>query len=282
VASAQSTNAGSYTVVVTNNYGSITSLVAALTVKLPPSITTPPASQNVNQGGNASFSVVAAGTAPLSYQWLKNGGTIAGATLSGYAITGVQTSDGASYSVVVTNVAGSATSANAILTVNIAPTITTDPQNKATLPGYSAIFTVAANGTAPLGYSWQKNGGALSDGGNIFGSATTALTVTNVQAADVGSYSVTVTNAAGEAISDSVTLLIAAPSSLTHVGIGPDGSFQFRMNGTVGGDYDLEVSSNFFNWTFLDTFSGRTNAPYSDYSFVTNSEARYYRLKLNP
>ena len=60
-------------VVVSNSAGSATSNSATLTVQSPPSITTQPANQTVNVGQVATFSVLASGTAPLTYQWQKNG-----------------------------------------------------------------------------------------------------------------------------------------------------------------------------------------------------------------
>src|SRR5207247_4802917 len=72
------------------------------------------------------------------------------------------TSDsGSTFKVVVTNTAGTVTSASATLTVNaapVAPTITTQPANQTVTAGQTATFTVTAAGTAPLAYQWQKNG----------------------------------------------------------------------------------------------------------------------------
>ena len=66
----QGTDAGNYDVVVTNAVGSITSMVASLTVLVPPSIAAQPISLTVTQGSAASFTVTAAGDAPLFYQLL--------------------------------------------------------------------------------------------------------------------------------------------------------------------------------------------------------------------
>lgn len=87
----------------------------------PPTITTQPASQTILAGQTATFSVTASGTAPLNYQWQKNGATIAGATTASYTTPAETTADnGARFSAVVTNSAGIATSDAAILTVNAA------------------------------------------------------------------------------------------------------------------------------------------------------------------
>ena len=91
------------------------------TIGTPPSITTQPTNATVIIGGSASFSVVASGSAPLSYQWLFDGAPISGATSATYSISGAATSQGGNYSVTVTNPAGSVSSASVLLTVNAAP-----------------------------------------------------------------------------------------------------------------------------------------------------------------
>lgn len=124
ITNAQATNVGNYTVVITNNFGSITSSPAALTVNFPPSIGTPPASQTVLVGSNAAFTVAAGGTAPLVYQW-KFTANLAGATNVSLTITNAQTANAGNYSVSVTNNFGSVTSSPAVLNVVTAPQITT-------------------------------------------------------------------------------------------------------------------------------------------------------------
>lgn len=113
----QTGHAGNYTVVVTNASGSVTSSVASLAVLLPPEITTQPQSQSVKEGTHVTFSVVATGAVPLSYQWQFDGADISGATESSYTLPVVTPFDAGYYSVVVGNVAGEITSSNAVLTV---------------------------------------------------------------------------------------------------------------------------------------------------------------------
>ena len=92
----------------------------AATLAFVPAITTQLSSSTVISGGAASFSVVATGTSPLAYQWKKDGSSISGATSSTYTIASTKTADAGSYTVVVTNSAGSVTSNSTVLTI-IAP-----------------------------------------------------------------------------------------------------------------------------------------------------------------
>src|SRR6476661_5039503 len=89
---------------------------------VPPSITAQPQSQNVTEPAAATFSVQATGTAPLVYQWNKGGSPITGATSATYALPATSAGEtGTSFTVTVTNSAGSVTSAAALLTVNLSP-----------------------------------------------------------------------------------------------------------------------------------------------------------------
>lgn len=109
---------GSYTVVVSNTLGLVTSVAVTLKV-LEPIITNSPQSQFIHAAQPVSFSVSAIGTAP-TYQWRKNGAAVSGQTSSAMTIASVQWADGGSYDVVVSTAYGTATSAPAVLTVNSA------------------------------------------------------------------------------------------------------------------------------------------------------------------
>src|SRR5205807_2501481 len=173
---------------------------------VPPSITTQPASQTVTAGQTATFTVAATGTAPLSYQWQKNGSPI-GANSASYTTPATSTDDnGAQFTVVVSNSAGSATSNAATLTVNpapVPPSITTQPASQTVTAGQTATFSVAATGTAPLNYQWQKNGVAIS------GATTVTYTTPPTPTADSGAqFTVVVTNTAGTVTSNPATLTV--------------------------------------------------------------------------
>ena len=113
---------------VTNELGTATSDAVILTVTMAPVITEQPVAKTVNSGATATFSVTATGTAPFSYQWKKNGTDIPNATGSSYTTPATSSADNnAAFTVVVTNSHGSATSNQAILSVNVPAGIGTQP-----------------------------------------------------------------------------------------------------------------------------------------------------------
>ena len=145
---AQLSDAGGYSVIVSNAYGLATSAVAQLTVNVPvrPSIITQPQDQNDFLRGQPPPSrVTAGGSEPLSYQWYYNTNTLlANATDSTLTITNVQPTNAGTYSVIVSNLAGGITSSNAVLTVNtnpVAPVFTSQPASQVVLAGGTASFT---------------------------------------------------------------------------------------------------------------------------------------------
>ena len=210
----QLSDSGSYTVVVTNSAGSVTSTSAAVVVAAAPAISTHPVNLTVYAGQTASFAVVATSAAPLSYAWRKLSTPIAGATQSSYSITNAQVGDAGDYSVMITNVAGSVFSNAATLTVNpaTAPVITTQPVGQSAGAGVTVQFTVAATGAPAPAYQWQvlrATGGTWGntvDGAGYSGSQTATLSVLGSQMANNGDqYRCVASNVAGSATSNAAT-----------------------------------------------------------------------------
>ncbi|MCU0949560.1 MAG: immunoglobulin domain-containing protein [Burkholderiaceae bacterium] len=187
-----------------------------------PAITSQPAAVSVVEGQTATFSVAASGSAPLTYQWRRNGSDIAGATTSAYSLTTTLADNGAAFSVLVRNGAGSATSNPASLVVTrqaIVPAIAVQPVAASFSAGGTVSFSATASGSPPLAYRWLIAGGAdLVDGAgrdtlagaSISGADTATLTLANVPAGASGvQFAVRVSNAAGTATSSPAPLTLA-------------------------------------------------------------------------
>lgn len=169
-----------------------------------PAITGDPASLTRCEGAAAAFSVTATGSAPLSYQWRKDGGDIGGATSSTYSIPAVSAGDAGDYDCVVTNSCGNATSAAATLTVNTAPQIISGPADASGCVGDSAAFSVSATGSAPFSYQWRK------DGADIGGATGSTYTIASLSLGDAGDYDCVVTNGCGSQTSSAAALTVIA------------------------------------------------------------------------
>jgi hypothetical protein len=187
-----------------------------------PTISTQPASQTVTAGSNVTFSVVANGTPAPTYQWNKGGSPISGATNSSYTITAAQSAAAGTYTVVVTNAAGSVTSNAATLTVNAVQPTFAFSQQPASIQrnrGETASFQAAATGgTGSVVYKWYKDGTAIQDlFGRISGSGTALLTISNVDVGDGGLYTVTATTVQnGSITSNGATLTVLAGPTITR------------------------------------------------------------------
>src|SRR6185503_13172379 len=112
-----------------------------------------------------------------------------------FFIPNAQPTNEGGYSVVITNAAGSATSATARLTVLIPPSITTQPQSQSVKAGATASFSVSATGTLPLSYRWMRNGT------NVPNATGANLNLPNVQPESEGVFRVMVSNGAGSVFS---------------------------------------------------------------------------------
>lgn len=202
----------SFRVIVDNPYGPpAVSAAATLHVLTTPSITENPASQSIVLGEPATFSVVAEGDEPLSYQWRRNGSNISGATSASFTLPGVTANrDGDVYTVRVSNPVGQVTSAGATLTILYPPAILNEPQSQIAAEGSTVTFSVLADGTPTLTYQWRK------DGVELPGENAPTLTLSAVQASDAGTYSVVVTNDYGTALSNDAVLTILQSLDFVH------------------------------------------------------------------
>lgn len=172
-----------------------------------PVITVQPSAVTLFETQQASFNVEATDVnGNLTYQWRKNGSDIAGATSSTYVVRGAElTDDGAEFSASVVGPGGTTNSVSAKMTVKPgAPKILTQPTPKSVVAGQVAEFSVTADGLPGFTYQWHKNGQRIP-------AALQATYSTPVTLDDTGAkYSVTVTNALGNAESSDALLTVQA------------------------------------------------------------------------
>ena len=276
IPSAQLAQAGDYSVTVSNAVGFAVSDVATLTVLVPAEIVIQPTNLTVVAGAAADFFVAASGTAPFQYQWEFNGTNLDGAFADTFSLTNIQPAQAGDYRALVSNAAGTATSAVATLTVLIPPTIIAQPVNATVTIGDTVNLSVTAEGTAPLNYQWQFNGT------NLDGALTAALALTNVQTGQAGEYSVIVTNIAGLTNSAIATLTVLPPLVLLLPAMTTNSEFTFILSGGAGRNYAIEGSTNLEYWAELTVVSNATGQVEFVDTTSSNSLTRFYRARILP
>ena len=207
ISNATTANAGSYTCTVTNATGSVTSNAAAVVVATIPVITTEPAGATIAGGGSATLTIAASGTPTPTYQWYLNGLAVPGATSASLSVSSATIANAGSYTCVATNVAGSATSSAAVLNVDAAPVLTSQPASQTIASGSLVVFNAPATGFPAPTYQWSLNNTPIS------GATQPTLVVSGATAANAGSYTCTVTNSQGSVTSSAATLAVTTTSS---------------------------------------------------------------------
>jgi hypothetical protein len=249
-------------------YWQLSSVVATV-VSGPASINAQPQSVVVNAFDTASFTVIASGTEPLSYQWSMNNSNISGASNSAFAstltITNVTQTNLGTYAVVVTNEFGSTNSSNA--TLSMYPFIATPFIGAVTYWGKDATFSVQAWGTGPLSYQWFDDGNAITNATNQ------ALTLTNIQFTNAGLYSVVVSSALGSATN------APAPVTVEPAGISLGLAPTVTISGVVGYSYIIQSTTNLGNQNSWITMTNLTLTQPVQIWVDTNTDAS---LPANP
>jgi alpha-tubulin suppressor-like RCC1 family protein len=185
-----STDQDSYSVTVSNLVGVTNSLAVPLAVPQPPTINDDPISQSVPLGFPASFSLSVSGDASSSYQWQLNGTNIPGATNVTYAIAAVGTNDLGTYHLTVTNIAGTATSADGSLTLGQVAAWGRNDYGQTNVPPNltNVVMISAGKNTGSPGHNLALlgNGTVVAWGNNNYGQATVPASATNIVAVAAG------------------------------------------------------------------------------------------------
>jgi len=199
-----------------------TSIVVAAAPNSAPTISRQPAAQTVTVGSTLTLSVTYTGTPAPTFQWLKNGVAVVGATGPTLTLNNTTAADAGNYTVTITNLLGVVTSTAALITVNAAPTapvFAAAPAPQTAIAGAAVIFTADVSGVPAPALQWLK------DGSGIDGATDATLILNNVSFGDAGLYSVTASNPSGVVTSAAARLTVtpsavppqfaAQPASLT-------------------------------------------------------------------
>ncbi|MGC8887388.1 MAG: immunoglobulin domain-containing protein [Verrucomicrobiia bacterium] len=213
-------NAGFYQAVVYNDYGSASSAIATVMVHQAATILTHPQTVAVyvrtNATTNATFSVSAFGNGPVSYQWVKDGVPIPGATNSTLTITNVQVSDDGQYSALVSDAVATISTLQARLIPMVTLTIVQPMKSVTNFAGSDVSFSIGISGyPPPFGYQLRKGSVPLTP--YIITTASNyTFTLTNIQATDAGSYRIVVTNLATPGgVAGAASLTVLSPPVIT-------------------------------------------------------------------
>ena len=242
VVTSQESDSGYYFVIVTNDYNSVTSLVAYVLIAPTPPVLSGPTNQSVIVGNNATLTATKTAGAPTpDYRWYfgtpptwtqltDDGSHIAGSSTLSLTITNAQyPADGGTYSIVASNMAGMCTN-SATLTVIVPPTFTTSPTNLTVNAGDTANFYAVAIGVPTPTLQWYKNKALMG------GQTSSPLSIANAHGSDIATYSVVASNAAGSA-TNSATLTVVS-TNLAATAFGP-------TNGATGVCYDTPLYITF-------------------------------------
>jgi hypothetical protein len=286
---AMSDNNDQFTAQVSNTAGNATSNAAVLTVTgttaVAPSISTQPANQSVIAGNTATFSVAATGTAPLTYQWSKNGTSISGATSSSYTTPAETTTDNnAQFTVAVSNSAGSATSSAATLTVSAATLIL---NSSASSVGFGSV-NLSSTGTQTVTLTNAGNSNVTVNNVTVSGAGFNASGVSSGQILTPGqkvTLTATFTPSSAGSATGSVSVASNASNSpdsiaLTGTGAATSGSVMLSWTAststvagynayvaqTSGGPYTKMNSSPVTETSYTDS-----NVAAGTYYFVVTS-----------
>jgi hypothetical protein len=237
---------------------------------------------NLYAGG--IFTIADFATVNCIAQWSGSSWSPLGSGMNGY-VYALAASGGTLYAGGTFTTAGGTASYYAAEATFGPPTIYSQPQSTNLMAGGTADFAVGADGQ-PLSYQWFKNGNGLSDGGNISGSISNLLWLTNVYLADPGCYWAVVTNNFGSVTSSVATLTVSnlplvLPGGQCNLGC-TNKQFWLTVAGPAGSNVVVYVSTNLQTWVPLATNPLSLGSLTVTDLWATNCPGRFYRAKLGP
>jgi hypothetical protein len=276
----QSSNTGNYQVVVTNSLGAATSSVATLTVTpRAPYFVVQPVGASVSAGSSRTFTGLANGSQPITYQWQHSGTNLPGAMFTALTLSNLGLADSGAYTLTASNIVGVSTSAVAQLTVYQIPTILQPLTNQVVDISNTVTLSVTALGSPTLTYTWQLNGVPIA------GSNPT-LILTNIQLSQSGYYKVTVTNQFGSVSSTGRVSVFGPLSYIIAWGDNSGGQTNVPPNlddiiAAAGGDYHsvaLHHDGTLVAWGYNG--DGQTTVPTNVLRFVSIAAGAGHNLAI--
>ncbi len=261
------------------------------TVNVAPTITTQPANQTVSAGQTATFTVAASGNPAPTVQWQRSndGATwnpIAGATALTYTTAATMSGDhSAQFHCVATNSVGTATSNAAVLSVNVAPTITTQPVNQTVTAGQTATFTVAASGNPAPTVQWQRSNDGATWNPIAGATALTYTTAATMSGDHSAQFRCVAINIVGTATSNAATLTVnvtpvnVAPTITTQpvsqmVTAGQTATFTVATSGTPAPTIQWQRSNDGITWIPI---TGATAVTFTTAATVNGDHGAQFR-----
>lgn len=282
----------------------VTSNAATLTIQTAPVVVGHPVSSTICNGNNTYYKVTATGTG-LMYQWqvntgtgwtnLSNGGIYSGATTDSLVLTSATTAyDGYQYRCIISGTCSPSVTSNvASLTIDTAPTITSQPVNRTICDGANTTFGVSATGTA-LTYQWQVNAGSgwnnISNGGIYSNATTSTLTLTGVTTSNSGYQYRVVVNGTCSPSATSVAATLTV-NSLPSISVNPlakticDGnntSYTVTASGTgISYQWQVNTGSGWSNISNGGIYGGATTSLLTLTSASTSYNGYQYRVVVS-
>jgi hypothetical protein len=238
---------------------------------LAPQISVQPQGQNISQGATLTLVTEAVGVPTPDFQWQFDGTNIG--TGSALTISNISVANQGSYQCVVSNSAGSATSAPAAVVVDQPPTILQQPASELASIGKPAVFSVFVQAVEPT-YQWYLNGTPIP------GATSKRYAISAVTSQDAGSYTVAITSSGFTVESTAAQLILQSPPAVLTLSPMAGGQMGILYSGAAGQPCEIQASADLMQWDTIGTnLPGAGTTQFIDAS-ASQYSSRFYRVQF--